>query len=1509
MARSVLFSAMVLVAAVYLLIYILLSVPALQNKLRIVVQREVSAFIGGEVSIGALTIKPFNEVVISGLEVRDRSGSPCLKVETVGAGINIWRLITGGGIELSYGEIIGLDASLSQEEKGGPLNIGFIIDAFSPKDREKPSAQFSLNLRNVVLRRCQLSFDKNWIPPIKDEDRLDFNHIRVTDLRADITFPHIGNDGVDVDMRRLSFKAEGGLDVEKIAFRANVSDKELSVRDLIVALPETELHPSDIFLTFDGLKNIAAALSEGSHRIVMADNKVSLPDFGWLMPGLRGMPNNLVLNLDVSGNSRDVHLSRLDIEGGKDLLLELSGELRGLQTSGEPAFSADNLRLIMSRELVGQVISLLPGLSAKAASAIRNCGDVFISATGRGDLSDGDYETDCEVSLSCGSVFLSAVASGFKGGSGVLRGELTVENLNGGALLSYPSLGNVGADILFDATVRGKDIDGELNAYLSGFEYNGTEYGGVALEMTKDSDNVSGHLAVSNEMADLRADVMLNVSKDNPWANIQCDVDRVVPSLLTPLPKYGGYLLSTSLSADLSGTNIDNVTGEIRLTDTSFMSPEGNGLNLDKFVVTCASEEDGHRVISLSNDWFDGEVEGDFRIAEIPAQLQDMLSNAIPSLVSPSSRHVMSGSDVEFALMFHPVNDVPEFFNLPFRFLVPVSVEGSVLAADSTASLAVDVPYIQQGRNKLVRDTRLSLSLDGGSGTFEMDGASTFPAKKGEVAVDFRVWGHDDNVLSDIGWHSPSNSSFKGLLSLGAHLWRGELTSRPEVEVEVSPSTFDMGAARWNIDKGTIRYGDGNLTVKGVRLWHDDQFVEIEGTASASASDSISVRLADIDVDYIFDILKINYVTFGGIATGEVKGRGVLGPDPLAETERLSIRDLSYNGAVLGDGEMYSRWDHSGKKVAIRADVAKDGRRRALIDGGVWVTRDSLSFDIEADKVPVDFLQPFMGAFSSDVKGRASGHAKLFGTFSDIDLTGKLYADSLSMKLDYTNTYYHGSDSVFLYPGHISIPSFRLYDRDGHSALLSGELKHRYFHDPSFTFRISDARRLLCYDTNAKMNPDWYGTLYGDGSAVVRGWPGTVAVSVDMTIVGKSAFTFVLNDTQAAEDYQFLTFSDRRKEEAERMRRDTVPDPLSAFRKKIETASDVPSRFGIDIRASVTPSALMTLVMDPVAGDKILARGSGAVQVDYETDSDEMQMFGKYTLDEGSYNFSLQDLILRDFTIRPGSTISFNGDPLDAHLDIAASYRVNTNLSDLDKSFSTDRDLARTNVPVDAILMVNGDMQHPEISFDIELPTLTQDVERKVKSIISTDDMMSRQIIYLLALNRFYTPEYMGASGNGGELAAVASTTLSSQLSNMIGQLTDKFTLSPSFRSDKGDFSDLEVDVALSSRLLNNRLLVNGNFGYRDRSTSQTTFVGDFDIEYLLSRGGNLRLKAYNHFNDQNYYLRQALTTQGIGVVYRRDFDNPFTFLRRRKKNSQPSDSGSDCVEPPQEEKEDSFNE
>ena len=237
---------------------------------------------------------------------------------------------------------------------------------------------------------------------------------------------------------------------------------------------------------------------------------------------------------------------------------------------------------------------------------------------------------------------------------------------------------------------------------------------------------------------------------------------------------------------------------------------------------------------------------------------------------------------------------------------------------------------------------------------------------------------------------------------------------------------------------------------------------------------------------------------------------------------------------------------------------------------------------------------------------------------------------------------------------------------------------------------------------------------------------------------------------------------------------------------------------------------------------------------------------------------------------------------MEADLDIKAYYSVQANLLDLDESFAHEKELNRTTVPVHTTLDLTGNLKNPEFTFDLKFPTLSQNISRRVKTIINSTDMMDRQVIYLLALNRFYTPEYMSVSErHNNELAAVASSALSSQLNNILGQISDKFNIGTNFRSDKGDFSDLEFDVILTSQLLNNRLIFNGNLGYRDKSVSNNRFIGDFDLEYLINKSGTIRLKAYNHFNDKNYYIKSALTTQGVGLMLKKDFDNAKEIFKR----------------------------
>ncbi|MDE7465033.1 MAG: translocation/assembly module TamB [Muribaculaceae bacterium] len=1508
--RTILFSALVLVVAVYIGLYLLISLPAVQKQIKREVETQLSDYLGGELNIGSLDIRPFNEVRLKNVTLFTPSGEECLKVGTLGAGINLWHLLADRKIEITYGELLDLDARLWQETPASPINIQFIIDAVSPKDKSKPPTLFDLKIHNIVIRRSRISYDKRWITESSDPAHFNAAHIGIQDFNADITLPRIKNDDFKVDVRRIAFKEKSGIIVNTLAFKADITNHNLNLRDFSLKLKQSIIRLSDISLNYQGYKDILNSIETTSHHLAIIGENISGDDFTAFSKIAGRIPGKYSMNLDVEGTPENLIVRNLNLfDRQTGARVQTTAVLNGLKTPKQLNADIENLSVRLPYEIISQTLPLIPGIKPNVEKIVTGIGTIALEAEGAIDLAQSIADIKGNLSTSLGEVAFSG-QSLYGTKIPEIRAEVSTDHIDLHSLFAKEGLDGIGGTVEADIRLTGKIPEGVAKVNLDYFEFKGQRFHDIIADAEKEGNKIYAHISASE--SDFRVD--LNGEGVIDGADSYYSLSGDILNFSTSLIGKGnpGTTFTGRIQGFVNGNNEKNLTGRVDLDRLTITLPGKGPFEVNHTMVEIVKIDDGLAV----NDNIKGSVtnrshhqqsliprklrvetpfvsisgEGKFDFKGLVNGSIAALHRALPSLIA-APKNVMSGDNfLNLKAIIRPDENLFSYFRLPVRPLTEVELDASYESRNGSVQASLTAPYLLQGTNKLITGSEVHLYADTLSGA-RINVMSTVPVKHGRAALDLRVTSLEDLASATIAWQMEQNQPGSGSVTLDALLSRSPQTRTPNVNITIRPSDFRLGPAEWNVGEARLHYADKILEIDKLRIWHDRQFVEIDGKASASPDDMLYVDLQGIDLSYIFGILNIEYVSFGGIATGRLTASNVFTKTPVARTEFLKVEDLAYNDAVLGDADITSRWNNEQKSVEINADIINSEGGGAKVDGGIFLTKDSLSFDMKADKIDIRFLRPFMAAFSSDISGRASGKMKLFGTFHDIDLVGKAYADSIAMKVDYTNVYYHGCDSVIMEPGLIRVPGFTLKDRNNNTAQLTGYVKHRYFHDPEFEFKVTDASNLLCYDTNSSMNPDWYGTIYASGRGVLRGRPGIVAIDMDMTTAPKSDFTFVLNETQTALDYNFLTFSDRRKEEASFgiEIEETIEDK---YLKKYEAPQSSPSIFAMDLRVTTTPHARMTLVMDPRAGDKIEARGGGPLQISYDTESDQMKMYGKYTLVQGDYNFSLQDLILRNFKIHEGSSISFNGDPLQALLDIQAAYRVNTNLSDLDKSFSTDRDLNRTNVPVDALLNVTGNLQSPDITFDISLPTLTSDVERKVKSIISTDDMLNRQIIYLLALNRFYTPEYMATNGNGGELASVASSTISSQLSNIIAQMTDKVTFSPSFRSDKGDFSDMAVDLSLSSRLLNNRLLINGNFGYRDRSVSQTTFIGDFDIEYLLNRNGNLRLKAYNHFNDQNYYLKSSLTTQGLGIIYRKEFDNPFTFLKSRRRKKEEDEKG-----------------
>lgn len=1285
-------------------------------------------------------------------------------------------------------------------------------------------------------------------------------------------------------------KEKGGLNISKLAALISIEPEIANIKNLEINTPNSYIHTSNIHIPLAGINNIKEWIVAGTHTLQLKNNVICPADFASLLPALKPLDYKIAANIDVEIEGSALTVRDLTLSTSDNMKIRAQGNIINLFNESRLESIFPVLEVKVAGAELAKLISAFTQINNSEKNILERL--KFIDANLPFTFSHSQINTDATISSSFGVIALKGDISFAMAKTLGINASIDADNFNIGALTGISELGQISMKGDGDVTISQGTLNGEAEMVLASIDFNGEKWSNIYLKAKKEGNNISGEVRSDDNKALFAIAGDVNRDETGRWiAHINGGATNLNIGLANWSHVPSPWSVTGDIDIDASATSIEDLLGSLNLHSFTIHNIAKGDLDIGTVKINIKEKDVNMRVATLDSSLIKGKVSGNYDVAEFVSTIRHLLARALPSLINVSEKlppwiNPKAGNgflDAHFQIPHD--NPAITYFNLPVKPLDDIHIHASIDENRAMAALQVNAPYLLQGKDKIISGTKLSLSLDALNDVYEALAETTLPVKSNRMKMQLKADALNDLSHATLSWVVNRENSFKGSVGLEALLSKQMGYDSPAVEMKVLQSSFDINDTTWHVEPATLKYADNTLKVDGVKIWSRHQFAEISGTGGNSPSDTLMLRLNDIDLGYVFETLAINYVTFGGRATGDFYASNIFTKAPDAFTNNLFVKNFKYNGAVLGDAHIKSHWDNGEKEVCIYADISEGKSHRATIDGGVYVARDSLTFDFDTDKVDIKFLQPFMAAFTSEVSGRASGHAHLYGTFSDIDLQARLYADTISMKVDYTNVRYSGgSDSIIINPGYIGIKDFTLHDPEGHTATLNGYVKHRYFHDPVFEFKITNARNLLCYDTNAKINADWYGKIYGIGTARISGSPGITGIMVDMQTAPGSTFTFVLNDMEMAADYNFLTFVDTHKQKEHIPVTDSIADKIKLFQTKVKE-TEMPSVFNMDLRATITPQTEIIIVMDPVAGDKIKAFGNGAMQMAYSTSDEELTMHGKYVLDKGTYNFSLQDLILKTFNIRPGSYIAFNGDPYRAVLGIEAVYKVNTNLSDLDKSFSTDKDLNRTNVPVEAVLKVEGELQHPDISFDLNLPTLTQDVERKVKSIVSTDEMMNRQIIYLLALNRFYTPEYMGASRSGNELASFASTTISSHLTNILDQLSGNWSFMPSIRTDAGDFSDMEVDLALSSSLLNNRLLLNGNFGYRDRATSNTAFVGDFDLEYLLNKKGSFRLKAYNHYNDQNYYLKSALTTQGVGVVYMHDFNSWFKFLRKRRNN------------------------
>lgn len=1483
------------VIAIPAILYVALSSDWVQRYLCKIANNELSSLLGTEVNIGYVKFAPFNYLSLGDVTVKDDLDSVALNIGSIETRFEMWDFLATRKMIVDYAVINRLNLKLYKSDKQAPLNIANIIDSLKKDDQTDKETIFKLRINDVTLNDCSVSYDV-WSVPLTP-GKFNPSHIQIDSLDLSVFAPVISNETNKIRLRKLSMCETSGIVLNNMSALVIIDKGKLTIEGLTVRLGESRLNFEDFSSYLSTLQAITRKGSEKTASVHITEGShILLSDLKPFVPLLADADYDIDIRLKATGNIDGIDLQECTLKEVNDIAwVKLKGKISDYTSLSTLHLKNVDLEAITNRTAINTVLSYPNvNISPKAAEILRSLDNTRVNVKSDGSVSAGSVSATVKSGIA--SVDVKASYRRPNNSKATLfKADALIDSLQLGSLVPNKGLGDLWAKINVDGSYDGKKYSGNVSANIDKFVYKGYRYRDIDVDAELANRIVRATVDIADPNIKLHADADYDFSEKYRRLSANLDLENIRPDLLHFTENYSGYAARGILSLSANGESIDKFTADADISQFVFADGKSKALTLNKFNLKADNVTSEGR-ITVASDYIRGAIDGKYTFSTLKKAFVNMFTDIVPIIERTDSLDKTNNliADNNFVFDFSLLNTdrITEFFNLPISIVDAASLYGIFNESENKAFLKFDAPWVLQDNN-VIEGTSLVVDLDSKAKKGMLYLTSLIPTKKGNMDMMMTIKADGGVLYTNMDWSLVRAIPINGVIDFTtSFLHNDELGLM--TRVDFNPGQINFGDEIWEIRPSSILYGKNLLTVRNFALDTGLQSIHIDGSAGTSDLDVISVELNKIQLINIFETLEIDNALISGQATGIISASSIFSKEPNIQCDHLTVKSIGYNYCTLGDADVRLNLAEGGAKFNFDAAIVTPRGEKSHVNGYIGIPTESLDLQIEADHIKVGFMKPFMQAFTSDIDGYVSGDAHLFGTFKNIDLSGDVYAQDLKIKIDFTNTWYYATDSIKIRPGRIDLKNIVLKDDYGHTAKLNGYVGHEFFHDATFDFSITNAKNFLCYDVDSKLSPDWYGRIFGNGSATVKGKPGVVDIGARMTTAPNSTFTFVLSDRLDADEYQFITFRDVTPSPPAQdslLNKTLVPDKVKLVRSGgAGNDYEVPTAYNMDIIVDITPAAQMTVLMDPVGGDEIKAYGKGNMRMTYASIDNDMRLFGTYTLDKGTYNFTLQDIIRRDFTIKPESSISFSGDPYNAKLNLEAYFQVNANLSDLDESFIQDKELNRTIVPVRALMKVSGSMLQPDIAFDLEFPTLSQDIYRKVRSIVSTEDMMNRQIIYLLALTRFYTPDYMTTT-KGNELFSVASSTLSSQLSSMLGKLSDNWSIAPNLRSDRGDFSDVEVDLTLSSSLLNNRLLFNGNLGYRDKSLNTNQFVGDFDLEYLLNRTGVWRLKAYNRYNDQNYYLRTAQTTQGVGILYRKDFDQPFRFLsklwRNRKKEKE----------------------
>lgn len=1413
-------------------------------------------------------------------------------------------------------------------ETDSEWNYQFLVDAFRSDEEKTPSDPFRslLSVRDIRLDSIRVHYADYVV-------RLPHAVMDLNQFSEEMLDAQIRQLALRVD-KPSSVKSKP-FEIQDLKAHMVLTDSALTFPTLMARLPRSRMDMSGVEICFPATDTIY--LSQSAHEITFAmqlrEAQLVPSDLSLFMPRLRSMTRPVALCGGVGGTLDSIYLEHVALRYDGTTLLEGDLSAVGLPDMENTYLRANLKDAHINAALLQDFMSQLNGRPARVPQPIHRLGDIHYRGLAEGKVHNmtlhGGFRTALGSITTDGTLVSDSAFDHMTYDARIVGRKFRL-----GRLVNYPKLGTVTLDFAAKGQVDEGEVSGDIKAHLRQLTYDEYTYEDLHIDGRYEPQRYNGRVSINDPHLNMVFDGLVNVRDANPEVNFNLLCRHFD---MSPFTENHDPVVRTSFSmaVDLNGSKVEDMSGYL-VIDSLYMVTARDSVLMKQLTLLASAGYDRSKVFTLRSDNIKAELDGSFRYGDVLPAFQAMMHHYLPSAVDapkaewqPVSfsmraegerlRDVQRLYSSRFTLSDHPTmradvrlrhNEEP---SVDFRFFAPGVRAGKTPVHDLT----------------LMLNTVDTLRHSGGSGL-----AFSVSAEAMDMQTVFSTLAFRDTLLSHLtlrqqeqinellpeGWKHLTprqlqralrddltpGERFQALVAAQrAGDYGGDLRfithfdkykKKPLIEMHFMPGTLLLRDSLYTLSESRMTYcaADTSFQIEHFSFEGGGQHIRANGIASTHRNDTLNVDLLRVDAAYVVPfVLPVQTIMFNGLLTGTADITSVF-HQPLVETQ-IHVDSMGLNNCYFGDAEVdlyvYPKQQVKDSvlppRLRFHADVYRPlvdektqteyRRNVVLLDGRAdFAGLFPWELDMMADSVPLDFINHWTYSVLKDLDGHGTGRVVVGGRKGLVYVLLRCCAHHSSLTLPWTDARYTiAHDTIVMDTTAVLFPNVHLTDAYGNPVEVNGGVHHRKFKDWNLDIHV-DAHDALVFNPS-KPGEMLQGSVFATGHVDVTGSADDILVMADARTSKNSKFRLSIDNASSAYESNFIHFVEHPELEDSILRaQETDLDNIDTDHRVAQIDSSRfyrASRCLLKLNIEVNPMLLFQLVIGERNGDMIQGRGNGALRLTYDTQTSDVSLLGTYDIDQGSLSYTVANVIRKEFAVGEGSKIVFSGDATNPQLEVTAKYRVTANLKDLFGDEVDQLATTRTNVPVLTCLHMTGPLKNPLLNFSLEFPLSDQAIQQQVRQVINTDEMLMRQVIYLLVFGRFFTPDYMANAQYAtlNSTYSLLSSTVTGQINSWLSKLTDMLTLGVAIRTEgEGAAASQEYEAQFQLQPVD-RLVINGNFGYRYNDISNQPFFGDLDVEVLLTEDGQLRLKGYTHTVDK-YSLRQATTIQGVGLVWKIDF-------------------------------------